>query len=270
MLNVTKLYLTLDRRYNMSVTLKDIAEKAGVSISTVSRIINNDQNKPASKETIEKVWAIVRELGYVPNYHAKKLKASTKLRPNLTKNIGCILASPKDTFKDHFFSQILMGIQSEAGFLGYNVGYTFSYFEDRSALFQHITSSEVDGFLLLGRINEDLFNFIKDKLGDKIKEVRLSQRLKSHPVCITSDGELSVEMEKILNAMPTDQKVKADKILEINPDHPILEKLKSLYESDKDKLAMYSDVLYNQALLIEGMSIEDPVDFSNKICELML
>lgn len=118
--------------------------------------------------------------------------------------------------------------------------------------------------------NKDLFNFMKDKLGDKIKEVRLSQRLKSHPVCITSDGELSVEMEKILNAMPTDQKVKADKILEINPDHPILEKLKSLYESDKDKLAMYSDVLYNQALLIEGMSIEDPVDFSNKICELML
>ena len=132
------------------------------------------------------------------------------------------------------------------------------------------TPEEKEEIKAKNEANKDLFNFIKDKLGDKIKEVRLSQRLKSHPVCITSDGELSVEMEKILNAMPTDQKVKADKILEINPDHPILEKLKSLYESDKDKLAMYSDVLYNQALLIEGMSIEDPVDFSNKICELML
>lgn len=132
------------------------------------------------------------------------------------------------------------------------------------------TPEEKEEIKAKNEANKDLFNFMKDKLGDKIKEVRLSQRLKSHPVCITSDGELSVEMEKILNAMPTDQKVKADKILEINPDHPILEKLKNLYESDKDKLAMYSDVLYNQALLIEGMSIEDPVDFSNKICELML
>ncbi len=118
--------------------------------------------------------------------------------------------------------------------------------------------------------NKDMFEFIQDKLGEKIKAVRLSQRLKSHPVCLTSDGELSLEMEKVLNAMPTDQKVKADKVLEINPDHAIFEKLKNLYETDKDKLAMYSDVLYNQALLIEGIPIDDPVDFSNKICELML
>lgn len=118
--------------------------------------------------------------------------------------------------------------------------------------------------------NKEMFEFMQDKLGGKIKTVRLSQRLKSHPVCITSEGELSVEMEKVLNAMPNDQKVKADKILEINPEHPIFEKLRSLYQADKDKLAVYSDVLYNQALLIEGVSIEDPVDFSNKISELML
>lgn len=118
--------------------------------------------------------------------------------------------------------------------------------------------------------NKEMFEFMQDKLAGKIKTVRLSQRLKSHPVCITSEGELSVEMEKVLNAMPNDQKVKADKILEINPEHPIFEKLRSLYQADKDKLAVYSDVLYNQALLIEGMSIEDPVDFSNKISELML
>ena len=152
----------------MSVTLKDIAQRAGVSISTVSRILNNDQNKPASKETAERVWALVRELGYVPNYHAKKLKSNAKSRPYLGKNIGCILASPKDTFKDHFFSQILMGIQGEAAFNGYNIGYTFSYFEDKSTLFQQITSSDADGYILLGRINEEFFNFIKSNVDNLV------------------------------------------------------------------------------------------------------
>lgn len=117
--------------------------------------------------------------------------------------------------------------------------------------------------------NKDLFSFMKDSLDGKVKEVRLSQRLKSHPVCLTSEGELSVEMEKVLNAMPNDQKVKADKVLEINPEHPVFEKLKTLFTDDKDKLEVYSELLYNQALMIEGLSVEDPVDFSNKICKLM-
>lgn len=148
----------------MNITLKDIAEKAGVSISTVSRVINNDQNKPASEETAEKVWNLVREMGYVPNFHARNLKASKTNRSNLEKTIGCILASPKDTFKDQFFSQIMMGIQSEAALNGYNVGYTFSYFEDKSALFQHITSSDTDGSIVLGRMNEDFLSFIKSNI----------------------------------------------------------------------------------------------------------
>jgi len=148
----------------MSVTLKDIAERAGVSISTVSRVINNDKNKPASHETAQKIWNLVREMGYVPNFHAKNLKSGKKLNPNLDKTIGCILASPKDTFKDHFFSQIMMGIQSEATQHGYNVGYTFSYFEDKSTLFQHITSSKVDGSIILGRINEEVLSFLQSKI----------------------------------------------------------------------------------------------------------
>ncbi|HCF83566.1 MAG TPA: molecular chaperone HtpG [Ruminococcaceae bacterium] len=117
--------------------------------------------------------------------------------------------------------------------------------------------------------NKPLFDFMTEKLGGKVKAVKLSQRLKNHPVCITSEGALSVEMEKVLSAMPNAEGAKAEKILEINPNHPIFEKLKSLYESDKDKAAVYADILYNQALLIEGMPIENPVDFSNKICEIM-
>ena len=117
--------------------------------------------------------------------------------------------------------------------------------------------------------SKEMFAFMKETLGDKIKEVRLSQRLKSHPCCLTSDGDLSLEMEKVLNAMPTDNKVKAEKVLEINPDHDIFGKLKELYNDDKDKLKKYTELLYTQSLLIEGMSIDDPVGFSNMICDLM-
>lgn len=117
--------------------------------------------------------------------------------------------------------------------------------------------------------NKALFEFMTEKLGGKVKAVKLSQRLKSHPVCITSEGMLSVEMEKVLSAMPNGDGAKAEKILEINPNHAIFGKLKELYESDKDKAADYADILYNQALLIEGMPIENPVEFSNKVCELL-
>ncbi len=119
--------------------------------------------------------------------------------------------------------------------------------------------------------NKELFDFMTEKLSGKVKAVKLSQRLKTHPVCITSEGMLSVEMEKVLSAMPEEQarSAKAQKILEINAEHPIFAKLKSLYETDKDAVASYADILYTQALLIEGMAIDDPVGFTNKLCEIM-
>ncbi|MBQ2696376.1 MAG: molecular chaperone HtpG [Clostridia bacterium] len=117
--------------------------------------------------------------------------------------------------------------------------------------------------------NKDLFLFMTDALSEKVKEVRASSRLKSHPVCLTSDGALSIEMEKVLNAMPNDQKVKAERILEINVNHPIFEKLSALLASDKEKLKQYAGVLYDSALLIEGLPVEDPVAYTNAVCELM-
>lgn len=117
--------------------------------------------------------------------------------------------------------------------------------------------------------NQDLFTSMKEFLGDKVKQVRISNRLKTHPVCISSDGQMSLEMEKVLNAMPNDQKVKADRVLEINASHPIFETLKELQHTDKEKLNAYTQLLYTQAMLIEGMEIEDPVAFSNEICKLM-
>ena len=117
--------------------------------------------------------------------------------------------------------------------------------------------------------NKDLFLFLTDALSEKVKEVRASSQLKSHPVCLTSEGALSLEMEKVLNSMPNDQKVKAERILEINVSHPIFKKLSTLLAEDKSKLKQFADVLYDSALLIEGLPIDDPVAYTNAICELM-
>lgn len=116
---------------------------------------------------------------------------------------------------------------------------------------------------------KEIFQEMKNTLGDKVKEVRFSKRLKNHPVCFATEGEISIEMEKILNSMPNAGDVHADKILEINPNHVIFEKLKEAFKTDKDKFSLYTELLYDQARLIEGLQIEDPVDFANKISRLM-
>ncbi|WP_020618109.1 molecular chaperone HtpG [Paenibacillus daejeonensis] len=118
--------------------------------------------------------------------------------------------------------------------------------------------------------HKDLFEEMKSILGDKVKSVRISKRLRSHPVCLTTEGELTIEMEKILAAMPNNENVKADKVLEINSNHEVFASLKNSYENDKEKLGLYTNLLYHQALLIEGLPIEDPVQFTNDICKVMV
>jgi len=121
----------------------------------------------------------------------------------------------------------------------------------------------------LSEENKDMLSLIFEALDGKIKECRISDKLKSHPVCLSSFGQISLEMEKILNQNPQNQKVTSEKVLELNPNHKIFTAMQKLFESDKDKFKDYASILYNQALLIEGLPIEDPVDFSNKICSLM-
>jgi molecular chaperone HtpG len=117
--------------------------------------------------------------------------------------------------------------------------------------------------------NKELFEVMKEVLVGKVQDVRFSQKLKTLPVCVSGAGALSVEMEKILSQMPGDKHAKADKILEINAGHPICDKLQFLYDNDKELLKIYADILYNQAMLIEGISIENPADFVGKIADLM-
>ena len=111
---------------------------------------------------------------------------------------------------------------------------------------------------------------MKEALGDKVAEVKLSQRLKSHPVCLSTSGALSIEMEKVLNNMPTGEKVFSRKILEINKNHKVFASLEKAFAAgDKEKVVAYTNLLYAQALLIEGLPIEDPVAYANEVCELM-
>lgn len=117
--------------------------------------------------------------------------------------------------------------------------------------------------------NKDLLGLMKEALDGYVKDVKFTNKLKNHPVCLTSQGNLSVEMEKVINAMPTDEHIKAETILEINKDHTIANKLKTLYESDKEELKKYAKVLYSEARLIEGLPLDNPTEISNLVCELL-
>lgn len=115
--------------------------------------------------------------------------------------------------------------------------------------------------------NKDMFEVMKKAID--IKNVRFTKNLKNHPVCLTSEGNISVEMEKVINAMPTDERITAEKVLEINENHPIVAKLQDLYKNDKEGLEKYTKILYAQARLIEGLPIENPTEISNLVCEFI-
>ncbi len=117
--------------------------------------------------------------------------------------------------------------------------------------------------------NKDMLEYLKDALKDKVSDVRFTDRLKNHPVCLTSKGAISSNMEKIINSMPTDENIKSEKILEINKDHAIADKLKALYDKDKDELKNYAKILYAQSMLIEGMSVDNQSEITNLICDII-
>lgn len=119
----------------------------------------------------------------------------------------------------------------------------------------------------LNEDNSDMLKYIKENID--VTEVRFTNKLKKHPVCLTSKGDVSTSMEKMINVMPTDQKVKAELVLEINENHPIVDKLKSLYSSDKEELVKYAKILYTEARLIEGLPIDNPTEISNIICDVI-
>ena len=131
------------------------------------------------------------------------------------------------------------------------------------------TDEEKEALKADNEANKEMFDLMKEALGGAVQAVRFTNKLKNHPVCLSSEGMLSAEMEKVLNAMPGNNGVKAELALEINVGHPIAEKLKKFYAEDQETLKKYAKLLYGQARLIGGMSLENPGEFSNLICELM-
>ena len=117
--------------------------------------------------------------------------------------------------------------------------------------------------------NKDMLEEMKKVLEGNVEEVKLTTKLKSHPVCLTTTGEVSTSMEKVINAMPTDEKIKANEVLEINASHKIVDKLKDLYKNDKDEFTKYTKVIYYEARLIEGLPIDNPTELSNLMCDIM-
>ena len=120
----------------------------------------------------------------------------------------------------------------------------------------------------LNEDSKDLFSLMKGFLPE-VKNIKFTNKLKNHPVCLSTEGNISLEMEKILNQMPTGDQVKADVVLEINKDHPIAEKLNDLYKNDNEQLETYTKILYNQARLIEGLPVENPTELTNMVCDLL-
>ena len=117
--------------------------------------------------------------------------------------------------------------------------------------------------------NKDMLSSMKDLLGDSVKEVKFTNKLKNHPVCLTTEGEVSTSMEKVINSMPTGEKIKASEVLEINSNHKIADKLKELYKDNKEEFDKYTKVIYFEARLIEGLPIDNPTEMSNLMCDIM-
>ena len=117
--------------------------------------------------------------------------------------------------------------------------------------------------------NKDMLAEMKEILKDNVKEVKFTNKLKNHPVCLTTEGEISTSMEKVINSMPTGEKIKASEVLEINSDHKISDKLKELYKDNKEEFEKYTKVIYFEARLIEGLPIENPTEMSNLMCDIM-
>ena len=289
-LNISREMLQHDRQ------LKLIASRLEKKItSELQSMLNNDREK---YEQFWKAFGLQLKYGMYDNYGAKKdeLKDLVLFTSSAEKKLttlkeyvsrmkpeqkyiyyGCgetverILGLPQaEALQEKGYEMLCLTDNVDEFALRMLMKYDDKEFRNISADDLELESAEEkEKTQALAEENKDLLAFVKDALGDKVKDVRVSGKLKSHPVCITTDGMISTEMEKVINAMPAQEKIKAQRVLEINGDHPIFQRLQELYAKDKDRLKLYAEVLYDQALLIEGISLEDPSDFSQKLCQLL-
>ena len=289
-LNISREMLQHDRQ------LKLIASRLEKKIaSELQSMLNNDREK---YEQFWKAFGLQMKYGLYDNYGAKKdelkdlvlftssaEKKLTSLKEYVSRMkpeqkyiyYGCgetverVLSLPQaETLQEKGFEMLCLTDNVDEFALRMLMKYDDKEFRNISSDDLELESTEEkEKVKELAEENKDMLAFVKESLGDKVKDVRLSGKLKSHAVCITTDGMISTEMEKVLNAMPAQEKIKAQRVLEINGEHPIFQRLQELYQSDKERLKLYAEILYDQALLLEGISLENPSDFSQKLCQLL-
>ena len=289
-LNISREMLQHDRQ------LKLIASRLEKKIaSELQSMLNNDREK---YEQFWKAFGLQMKYGLYDNYGAKKdelkdlvlftssaEKKLTSLKEYVSRMkpeqkyiyYGCgetverVLSLPQaETLQEKGFEMLCLTDNVDEFALRMLMKYDDKEFRNISSDDLELESTEEkEKVKELAEENKDMLAFVKESLGDKVKDVRLSGKLKSHAVCITTDGMISTEMEKVLNAMPAQEKIKAQRVLEINGEHPIFQRLQELYQSDKERLKLYAEILYDQALLLERISLEDPSDFSQKLCQLL-
>ena len=289
-LNISREMLQHDRQ------LKLIASRLEKKIaSELQSMLNNDREK---YEQLWKAFGLQMKYGLYDNYGAKKdelkdlvlftssaEKKLTSLKEYVSRMkpeqkyiyYGCgetverVLSLPQaETLQEKGYEMLCLTDNVDEFALRMLMKYDDKEFRNISSDDLELESTEEkEKVKELAEENKDMLAFVKESLGDKVKDVRLSGKLKSHAVCITTDGMISTEMEKVLNAMPAQEKIKAQRVLEINGEHPIFQRLQELYQSDKERLKLYAEILYDQALLLEGISLEDPSDFSQKLCQLL-
>ena len=289
-LNISREMLQHDRQ------LKLIASRLEKKIaSELQSMLNNDREK---YEQFWKAFGLQMKYGLYDNYGAKKdelkdlvlfTSSAEKKLTSLKEYVSCmkpeqkyiyygcgetverVLSLPQaETLQEKGFEMLCLTDNVDEFALRMLMKYDDKEFRNISSDDLELESTEEkEKVKELAEENKDMLAFVKESLGDKVKDVRLSGKLKSHAVCITTDGMISTEMEKVLNAMPAQEKIKAQRVLEINGEHPIFQRLQELYQSDKERLKLYAEILYDQALLLEGISLEDPSDFSQKLCQLL-
>ena len=217
---------------------------------------SKDEKYTTLSEYVERMKSDQKEIYYASGESINNIKMLPQVDMILDKGYEVLYLTE---YLDEFVIKILNTFQEK----------TFKNVTDKSL----DTSSEEEKNQL-EKINEefkDMLSKMKESLGNNVKEIKFTNKLKNHPVCLTSDGELSLEMEKIINSMPTENnKVKADTILEINNDHAISNKIKELYkDNNQEELAKYTKVLYNQARLLSGLDVDNPSELTDLICEMI-
>jgi len=215
----------------------------------------NEENLVSLKEYLEKMPTDQKEIYYGSAHSRDAIKLSPQMDVIKKKGYDVLVLTDE---VDEFMINMLQEYDKKK-FKSINQGDLDVLNEDEKAAIKNLETE-----------NKSLLEKIKELLADKVDDVKLSTRLTDSPVCLVSGEGFSFEMEKVMNQLPGDKNLKAQKILEINPQHELFKAIDSLYKTNSEAIADYADILYNQALLIEGLEIKDPVSFSNKMIKILI